>query len=140
MHYLDTSVLVALYIPEPASAKVQKYLARLRTTAISGLTEVEFHSAIARRVRMKDLAREDAMKLASLFKLHVEDHVYRMIPVEQSEYGLARDWLASFRTSLRTLDAMHLAVAFSNDFTIVTADKDLARSAKHLGVKCKLVA
>lgn len=140
MYYLDTSVLVACYLPESMSSKVQKRCAGTDATAISGLSEVEFHSAVARRVRMGDLSRDDALKVLSQFKVHIDDRLYRMAPVEQRDYMLARDWLATFHTPLRTLDALHLAVAFSNGFTVLTADKVLARSAKHFGVKHKLIS
>ena len=140
MHYIDTSVLAAFYLPEAGSAKAQKFYAGLSEAAVSTLTEVEFHSAIARRVRMNDLSRDNALKAISQFKVHIEDRLYRMAAVEQRDYMLARDWLATFYTPLRTLDALHLAVAFSNDFRLVTADKVLARSAKHFGVKHKLIS
>jgi predicted nucleic acid-binding protein len=136
MQYLDTSVLVAFYLPERMSAKVQKHLSGSGKAAISSLSEVEFHSAVARRVRMNDLAKSDALKVLSQLRTHVDEGLYRMVPVEQHDYVLARDWLAAFDTPLRTLDALHLAVAFSNDFVLVTADRVFAECATRLGIKC----
>ncbi len=139
MLYLDTSVLVALYVPEPMSGKVQKRCAN-RAAAISALSQVEFHSALARRVRMKELPRDDALRVATQFKLHVADGRYRMVSLELSHYHLARDWLATFETPLRTLDALHLAAAFSGNATVLTADRELARAARHFGVECKHIS
>ena len=135
MRYLDTSVLVAFYLPETMSSKVQKLCSGSDGLALSGLSEVEFHSALARRIRMDELTKGDALKVLSQFKVHIEGGFYRMIAIEQRDYMLARDWLATFRTPLRTLDALHLAAAFSNGLAIVTADKVFAASAKHFGVK-----
>ncbi len=140
MHYLDTSVIVAFYLPEAMNEKVQKLYSGFDAIAISGLSEVEFHSAVARRVRMNELTKEDAVKVLSQFKVHVDGNHYHMIAVEQRDYVLARDWLATFHTSLRTLDALHLAIAFSNGLAVVTADKVFAASAKHFGVKHKLIS
>ena len=140
MHYLDTSVLVALYLPEPISERVQKLCSRMAPVAISPLSEVEFHSAVSRRVRVEELSKEDALKVLSLFKVHVDGGFYRMIVMERNDYMLARDWLATFNTPLRTLDALHLAAAFSNGLALVTADKALANSARHFGVKHKIVS
>ncbi len=140
MHYLDTSVLVALYLPEPMSAKVQECCSAMEALAISGLSEVEFHSALARRVRLNELSKDDALKVFSLFKLHVDEGFYRMIALEPRDFALARDWLATFRTPLRALDALHLAVAFSNRLALVTADKVLAKSAKIFGVAQELLS
>ena len=140
MHYLDTNLLVAFYLPEAMSPKVQELLAGLGTAAISALTEVEFHSAIARRVRMNELTPDDALDVLSQFKVHVDDSLYRMVAVEQRDYGLARDWLATFHTPLRTLDALHLAIAHSNGLTFITADQVLAACAGHFGVKHRLIS
>jgi len=41
---------------------------------------------------------------------------------------------------LRTVDALHLAVAFTNGLTLLTADPNLARSAKHFHVPYKRVS
>jgi len=139
MFYLDTSILAAFYLPEAVSARVQKFYSGLGEAAISALVEVEFHSALARRVRMKDLGREDALKIISALKVHVEEGLYQVLPVESREYGLARDWLATFQVPLRTLDALHLAVAFSHSLAIATADRGLAAAAEHVGVQCRLI-
>jgi predicted nucleic acid-binding protein len=139
MYYLDTSVLVAFYLPEPMNSKVQKLCSGLDVIAISGLSEVEFHSALARRIRMNELTKGDALKVVSQFKVHVDGGFYRMIAIEQRDYLLARDWLATFHTPLRTLDALHLAAAFSNGLAVVTADKLFAESARHFGVKHELI-
>jgi hypothetical protein len=37
------------------------------------------------------------------------------------------------------LDALHLAATFTHDLCILTADRDLARSAHHFGVDCTLI-
>ena len=140
MHYLDTSVLVAFYVPEPMSASAQKLCAGSAAAAISAITEVEFHSAVSRRVRTKELSIGDAQKVISHFRIHLDEHLYRVVPVAQGDYVLARDWLATFQTSLRSLDALHLAVTFANGLTLVTADKELARSARHFGVKCRMIS
>lgn len=41
--------------------------------------------------------------------------------------------------SLRSLDALHLALASAEDMAIVTADQTLSKSANVLGVACILV-
>lgn len=140
MHYLDTSVLAALYLPEAASARVQKLVARSPETVISVLSEVELHSAVSRRVRMRELPAADGQKVLAALRVHLEDGVYRLLSIESRDFTLACDWLATFRTPLRTLDALHLAIAFSHGLELVTADKDLAEAAKGMGVKHRLIA
>ncbi|TSA09638.1 MAG: PIN domain-containing protein [Deltaproteobacteria bacterium] len=60
--------------------------------------------------------------------------------VEPLHYRLARDWMGQFNTSLRTLDALHLAVASSEGLTLVTADEGLAKAAKALAVNALLLS
>jgi len=140
MLYLDTSVIVAYYITEAKSAKVEKFLAGIDSAAISTLTPVEFNSAVSRRIRMEEISREDGHRVVSQFSVHLKDRRYQFFPLTQREYDLARDWLGSFDSNLRTLDALHLAVVFANGHTLVTADAPFGKAARTFGVKVKLIS
>lgn len=140
MGYIDTSVLAAYYCPEPLSGAAQKAIRKLATPAISPLVEVEFHSAIALKVRTGECEIATANQIVSQFRLHVKDGYYHILPLHVREYDLARDWIARFSTPLRTLDALHLATAFSHGLTLLTADKLLAQSARRLGLKSRLIS
>ena len=137
MIYADTSILVGLYVPEPKSDTFQTALSKAQGVIISGLTEVEFHSAIARRVRMKEIPRSDGHRVIAQFQLHIKDRVFPLVALGPREYELARDWIAAMDTPLRTLDALHLAAAFTHSLELVTADQALAKSARKLGIKAK---
>ena len=140
MLLLDTSVLVALYLPEEKSRRVEKKATgKNRELAISSLAEVEFVSAISRQVRMKSIQRDQGHFLVSQFHLHLSEHVYSTFPLTRQEFETARDWIFTFDTSLRTLDALHLAVAHSNRLTLLTDDAAFAKSARQLGVPVETV-
>lgn len=134
MHYIDTSVLVAYYFPEPLSERVESFLTTCSQPAISRLTEVEICSALARRIRLGELAKIDADRLTAAFLLHIEESMYTLLSLTDDHYRLAREWMASWNTTLKTLDALHLALAASGGLTMVTADQQLARSAEALAV------
>lgn len=140
MAYIDTSVLAAYYCPERLSGKVQKALAEVNSPTISQLVELELHSAVAQKVRSREFDAATAGRVISQFRLHLSDGHYDVVPIEVREYDLARTWIGSFSSPLRTLDALHLAVAFSNGLTLLTSDKSLARSAKSFGVKHELLS
>jgi uncharacterized protein len=140
MTYVDTSVLAAYYCPETISRRVQTRLGQLDAPTISPLVEVELHSAIATKVRRRELAEADARRILSLFQVHLADGYYRLVPIESREYQLARSWIGSFKAPLRTLDALHLAAAFANNLSLLTADKVLGRSAETLRLRCELIA
>ena len=135
MHYLDTSILAAYYCPEPRSAEVQLVLRDLQGPTISPLVTVELHSALAIKVRRGELSAAVAGQIASLFRLHVESRLYRIVPIGPREYGHAQAWIGTFRSHLRTLDGLHLATAFTNQLTLVTADRALGESAAEFGVR-----
>jgi len=139
MAYLDTSLLVAYYCPEPLSARAQRTIRRDDEPVISPLVEVELYSAVAAKVRTGEMDKATGTQIIATFQHHVADARYGLVAIAEGEYALARNWLGQFATALRALDALHLAAAFSNDLTLLTADKGLTRSAKHLGVKCRLI-
>ena len=131
--------MVAYYCPEPLSKSAQRTIRPARAPTISPLVEVELYSAVAAKVRTGELDKATGTQIVSVFQQHVAEAFYQVVAIAAAEYALARNWLGRFTTPLRALDALHLAAAFSNDLTALTADKALARAAKHLGVKCRLI-
>lgn len=43
-------------------------------------------------------------------------------------------WMSTLKTPLRTLDALHLAMALHHDLAVLTADHHMIQSAHLLGV------
>ena len=140
MAYIDTSVLVACYYPEPLSAAAQQAVGEGEGPAISPLTQVEVSSALALKVRIGEMDTGTAGRILSTFRHHVAQARFGLLPIEARHYDQACDWIASFATSLRATDALHLAVTWFGDTKLVTADRQLARAAKHFGVRCRLVS
>jgi predicted nucleic acid-binding protein len=139
MYYIDTSVIVAYYFPEPLSDRVESFLTACTQPVISQLTEVEFCSALARRIRLDELAKVDAERLTASFFSHLEGSMYTVLSLKDVHFRLARDWMASWDNTLKSLDALHLALAATGDLTMVTADGQMARAAESLSVKVLLI-
>jgi predicted nucleic acid-binding protein len=139
MAYIDTSLLAAYYCPERLSGKAQKALLAEAEAVVSPLVELELHSAVAMKVRNRELALPAANQILAMFQIHVADGFYRFVPIDAREYALARQWVGNFSAPLRTLDALHLAAAFANALTLLTADKAMALAAKHFGIKHELI-
>lgn len=137
MAYVDTSALVSCYHPEPVSPAVQAALAAESARAISELTEVEFYSALAIKVRTRTLSDGDATRLLARFRTDVSRQVYVFVTLTTREYHQARDWLGRREVPLRSLDALHLAVAHTSGEMLLTADLRLAEAAQHFGVSCR---
>jgi uncharacterized protein len=128
--YVDTSVLGAYYCPEPLSAPAETALRKLDTPVISTLTEVEFASLIARKRRLRELTERQGRAILDLFAEHVAAGSYHRVSLATDHFLRARDLVATTSIALRTLDALHLAVALIEDLPLLTADRDLGRAAK----------
>ena len=139
MFYLDTSIIVAYYCPEPLSEKVENIITDHAMPAISSLTELELFSAISKKIREGSMDCNDGNKIIAQFLAHMDDLFYDRLPIESHHYTLARDWIGRFTSPLRSLDAIHLAVASLSASTLITADKSLAKSAEMLSVDVYLI-
>lgn len=135
MIYIDTSILAAYYCPEPMSERVESFLIQAEKPAISLLTEVELASTLSRKIREKNLSQRDGNKILALFQNHLLKNFFCKIPIEAIHFMMSKDWIARFNTPLRTLDALHLAVAATADCPIVSADERMKQSADLLGIE-----
>ena len=137
--YIDTSLLVPYYCPETLSGVAERTLRGDPRPAVSDLVEVEFFSALARKVRARGMSAPDGRRAGDRFLVHLRAGFYARISPERRHYEVARGWLARLTLPLRALDALHLALADLEGLRLVTADQDLSRSAKRLGVSVTLV-
>lgn len=139
MEYFDTSLLVPFYCPEVHSLAAERALVNSSQPCISLLSQTEFSSALSLKLRMGQIDIATAHRILGEFENHLVGGYYSCFPMRATEIELARDWIAQFSTPLRTLDALHLAIAHTNGCELLTADKGLDKSAKILHVSCSLV-
>ena len=139
MIYIDTSVLAPFYWTEAMSNSVAELFQQSQTLIISDLSEVELMSALSRRVRMKEIEPEDAIAIGHQFQMHITSGLYENLPITRQHYQIAKSWIQNFDTPLRTLDALHLAVANEQQVPLITADIGLARSAVNLNINVQLL-
>lgn len=99
---------------------------------LSRLAETEFYAALALKKRTKELHQSDITAATTLFEQHINQLVYERIYITDKVFQSAIKFLTNGNTSLRTLDALHLACSSIINSTLVTADKILAKSAKEL--------
>ena len=137
--YIDTSLLVPYYYPEPLSETAQRRIRGDSRPMVSDLVEVEFFSALAKKVREKAASAIDAGKIGEQFLAHLHGGMYTRIAMQRRHYEIARELLARFTLPLRAPDALHLALAEAEGLHLATADLDLFRSARSVGVAATLV-
>jgi hypothetical protein len=88
------------------------------------LTEVEL--ALSRKVRQRELTLDEAQQISIDFPMGLDAGMYQRFAVEAIHYQLARTWISQFNTVLRTLGALHLAIASGHEVPVVTGDVGLA--------------
>lgn len=134
--YLDASVLVPLFVSEPSSPVVKRWVA---SQPLDGITAsrwgaVEFASAIGNRARRGDLtAAAGSAALASFERDFAE--ALGLEEAVPDDLDFARRCIAHFDRGLRGGDALHIAVALRTDaLVLVTLDRRLADAARAFGL------
>lgn len=134
---LDTSALAKWYLNEAKSEEFAEWIAEQGDTHISSLTVTEFRCLLAHRERMKELGTSSAQQIFAAFEHDIEQGFLILNAVENNDLLLTRqliDRLANI--PLRTLDAMHLAIAERIQMEVLTsADRVMLESAEFLGMQ-----
>ena len=139
MIYLDTSVIAPFYWAEAMSNTVEQLLRTETELGLSQLVEVELISALSRRVRMGEISQGNARGIVERFQSDLDNGFYTRLELKPVHYKRAREWISRFETPLRTLDALHLAIAAENNLCLVTSDAVLAISAETFGIKVQIL-
>lgn len=132
--YLDTSVVVALLTPETLTERASGFIAANRgPLLVSDLASAEFASAIARRVRTGEVTLDEARQDLADFDLWFIGSTQR-VEISAVDVAVATSFLRRFDLPLLTPDAIHVAAAQRLGTTLVTLDRQMAASARSLGI------
>ena len=131
--YLDASWIVALFISDAFTARAEGALRETAPTIwISDFAAAEFASAIARRVRMKDLTARQARQAFSNFDAWTARAGQRL-HTERADVQAAEAYLRRLDVVLRTPDALNIAIAQRAGAVLATFDEKMAVAARALG-------
>ena len=137
--YLDTSALVKIYINEPGTERMKELASPNagNRLAVCSITQVEFHAAIWRRHRIRELDDEEAELAIDLFSARLETEFVRH-SIDDRMLNLASELTS--RHPLRGYDAVQLAACLSlarimpDPPTFVCADGTLLTAAEGEGL------
>lgn len=133
--YVDTSVLVKHYVESEESSAYASELIVDHRVYVSVIAQVELFSALARKLQMKEIPAEDAKRVKNAFLSDCK----RMGFIEVSDGVIKEAQNLVFKSSIKTLDAIHLASSITlrdiidTSLPFITADKKLASAAKSEG-------
>lgn len=134
--YIDTSALAKWYVREPRSDDFEAFINEAGQGVIARLAVVEFRCLLARRRRAATIARSAETAAFRAFEHDARDGYWRIEPVSDAHMLGALDVLEKVKSiPLRTLDALHLAVALAiGAERLATADRVMAQAAKSLRI------
>lgn len=134
--YLDASILVALFADDALSERADAFLRSTApvTVLVSDFAGAELASAIARRVRMGELSADDARIAFANFDAWSARAAMR-VETAPADVAAAAAFLRRLDLTLRTPDALNIAIAQRLSATLATFDIKMAASAAALGVE-----
>jgi hypothetical protein len=136
MVYVDTSVLVPLFLNEPHSAAVANWYAREKGELVAAAWCVpEFASAIGIKQRTGAIDAQQAQGAWARFERMAAADL-RLLAVEPADFFRAAELVLDAASALRAGDALHLACAEAAGAThMATLDDILSRNAQRLKIK-----
>jgi len=139
MVYVDTSVLVALFLNEPHSlAATDWYAHETSELAAAACCVPEFASALGIKQRTGAIDAQQAQDAWARFERLIAADL-QLLPVEPANFHRAAELVLDAASALRAGDALHLACAeAAGAKRMATLDDTMSRSAQRL--KIKLVA
>ena len=134
--YLDTSALAKWYLNEPFSEEFEAFIQEESPPAISRLSVVEFRCLLARRRRAGEITKAIESRVYASFEKDVGAGFLQVYPVADEHLIAALGLITRLgRYPLRTLDALHLAIAQGIQCRrLATADKTMADAGKAVGL------
>lgn len=132
--YLDTSVIVALFVVDPLNDRAETAMRNLHDQVIvSDLSGAEFASVIAQRVRTRDLSSSEAQAAFDNFDLWSSRYA-QLVGMEGSDVSGGAALLRRLDLPLRTPDALHIAITRRIGCPLLTFDRAMEKAARALGV------
>jgi uncharacterized protein len=131
--YLDTSVLVSLFVEDAFSRRADE-IARQSTdiALVSNFAAAEFASAVARLARTRTKTMQEAQRIYAEFDMWSPSA--EAVGIDASDIRSATVYLRQLNTPLRAPDAIHIAAAQRLGAELATFDKRMAEGAAALGL------
>jgi len=127
--FFDTSSILKLYHDEEGSAELEDYFNKnIDIVVLSELADLEFRSALWRKVRMEEIDEQVAIEVMKCFENDYDNFVW--IKLKNNIIKSASKLLMKYgKKSLRTLDSIQLACALTlkNDECLFLTDDNLLK-------------
>lgn len=134
--YVDSSALAKLYLPEAESERLDTFLRGRRGLMISELAITEVLSAVGRRKREKELRAKQANEIRDALLADADSGSFNRLDLSPAVHREAEHLLLTTDSvPLRTLDALHIALALSGAARhVLTFDRHMREVAVQTGL------
>jgi predicted nucleic acid-binding protein len=116
---VDASVAVKWFFPERGSPAAQALLAQPEQLAAPALVRIEVYAAITRKVRLGEIAPDEARAACKLWGSAIEKGVLALVPDEQL---LSEAIELALKLAHPLQDCLYLALAEREQAVLMTAD------------------
>lgn len=140
IRYLDTSLLVPLFVKEPKSQAILTWFAGIGATdvVVSEWAITEFSSAIAIKTRTGQIGASIRMSIQADFLEFVRSRAQH-VTVTSLDFQRAARLCDRWQSGLRAGDALHLAIAEQRGLTVCTLDQGMLTAALNMGMATETV-
>ncbi len=129
--YLDTSVLVSMFVADANTPRAWRIAEQYQQTICSLWTVAEFSSALGVQVRMDRLAPTERLSAEARLDEWLARGAEPVQPAPE-DFAAIRHMLRTTAASLRTPDALHLAICMRLGASLASFDKTMQRVATEL--------
>jgi len=139
--YLDSCVVLSLFLGDSGYGAAEQWLLAHADQPlwVSHWVLLEFSGVVALCLRRGELTAERGLAIHAEFECFRQERLSLLEP-RGADYLQARQWLQEFNgPSLRSGDALHLAMAKRQSLKIVSADQGLIKAAEALGLAFQLI-
>lgn len=140
--YLDSCLVLSLFLGDSGYCAAEQWLLAQADQPlwVSHWVLLEFSSVVALCMRRGELTAERGLAIHAEFECFRQERLSLLEP-RGADYLQARQWLQEFNgPSLRSGDALHLAMAKRQSLTIASADQGLVKAADALGLPFQLIS
>jgi hypothetical protein len=135
--YFDTCYIAKFYLNEPESPRVRALVKESDVICSSTWAMAEFHTVLHRQIRERTISRSDARKLSAAFSTHIEEGLWKLLPVHDALLRRTGSLMLAAPEDLflRTADAVHLLTAQEiGETEIWTNDRHMLAAAPYFGL------
>ncbi len=84
---------------------------------------------------MRDATESEVKKVYDVFNSHIEQGLFLKTDLNNQHFKSASSIIKTTQNSLRSLDALHLGIAYSEKYSVISFDQIFINTANEFNIK-----